>query len=88
MGRSTHTVPDRQAPTSTKTQKMNRPAIRESQVEGTFYGVMQRSAAVGVLWGIWRGLGWGEGGWVVLWRVGRLGGTAAVATGVRNLPVL
>ena len=34
---------------------------------------MRRSAAVGFLWGIWRGLGWGGGGWVVLWGVGRCG---------------
>ena len=62
----------------------NPPAIRESQAEG-ICGVIQRSAAVGVLWGIWRRLGWGEGGWVVLWGIGRYDRRCHRA---RNLPVL
>ena len=77
-------MPDLQAPTSTKNPKENRPAIRESQVEG-ICGDMRQSAAVGFLWGIWRGFGWGGRDWVVLWE---LGGATAVVRGVRNLSVL
>ena len=51
------------------------------------------SCSAQLLWGfcggVWQRLGWGEGGWVVLWTAcGGLGGTAIVTTGVRNLSVL